>query len=50
MGGVDGITRVYDRDTGALVHRSEHKAGGCVQVFDVSSLASLMYHMANNGL
>ena len=37
MGGVDGITRIYDRDMGALVHRLEHKAGGRVQVVDVSS-------------
>jgi hypothetical protein len=37
MGGLDGIVRVYDRTTGELVHRLQHKAGGRVQVVDVSS-------------
>ena len=37
MGGVDGTVRVYDRSTGALVHRLEHSVKGRVQVVSVST-------------
>jgi WD40 repeat protein len=36
VGGVDGAVRVYDRSTGELVLRLEHKVKGRVQVVDVS--------------
>ena len=36
VGGVYGTVRVYDRATGELVHRLEHKVKGRVQVVDVS--------------
>jgi WD40 repeat protein len=37
VGGVDGAVRVYDRSTGELVLRLEHKVKGRVQVVDAAS-------------
>jgi hypothetical protein len=38
LGDAKGILQVYDRATGELVHRLEHKTKGRVQVLDVSVL------------
>ena len=38
VGGVDGIVRIYDRETSGSVYRLEHKVKGQVQVIDVSIL------------
>jgi hypothetical protein len=38
LGDARGILQVYDRATGELVHRLEHKTKGRVQVVDVSLL------------
>ena len=43
LGDARGTLQVYDRATGELVHRLEHKAKGRVQVVDVSLLKNSLY-------
>jgi hypothetical protein len=45
LGDTRGILQVYDRATGELVHRLEHKTKGRVQVVDVSLLEILVVYM-----